>query len=214
MVKELDGNWDGVEIRVVRAIGEVLDFRWAKDRHHGSRDNCYHRGPIDNSQIIIIITAQEILPTWCLYVRVNVQPPADGAKWGSIIPATGRFCQNFWRISCKSNLHVSANTSARFTGLTGDMVHARFDVNDFNYKTGHNSSFQQDHLFIKHWWSNDYFRKQFGFCNLFITPGLCSFFLFWQNFTFRSHSDYGDDKPLPNRQVLINKISSTQRLSS
>ena len=27
VVKELDGNWDGVEIRVVRAVGEVLDFR-------------------------------------------------------------------------------------------------------------------------------------------------------------------------------------------
>ena len=101
MVKELDGNWDGVEIRVVRAIGEVLDFRQAKDNHHhhGSRDNYYHWGPIDNSQIIIITTGPEIissLPPWCLFVRVNVQPPADGAKWGSIIPATGRSCQKFW----------------------------------------------------------------------------------------------------------------------
>ena len=192
MVKELDGNWDGVEIRVVRAVGEVLDFRWAKDNyhHHRSRDNnYYHRGSSDNSQIIIIITGPEIfssVPSCCLYVRVNVQPPADGAKWGSIIPATGRFCQKFWTNWLKSNLHVSANTSARFTGLTGDMVHARFDVNDFNYKTGHNSSFQQDHLFVKHhWWSNKYFRKQFGFCNLFITPGLCFLFHFWENFHFQ-----------------------------
>ena len=80
--------------------------------------------------------------------RVKVQPPADGAKWGSIIPATGSFQTRTQSAHChhrnrkylrivknsirrkvgSSCLLLSGNTSARFTGLTGDMVHGRFEL--------------------------------------------------------------------------------------
>ena len=66
MVKNSQGHWDGVEVRVIRAIGEVLNFRSPQN-------------------LLLLSKSVE----YSSFSRVSVQPPADGAKWGSIIAATG-----------------------------------------------------------------------------------------------------------------------------
>ena len=68
MVKDSQGHWDGVEVRVIRAIGEVLNFR--------------------SPQNLLLLSKSKSVE-YSSFSRVNVQPPADGAKWGSIIAATG-----------------------------------------------------------------------------------------------------------------------------
>ena len=48
-----------------------------------------------------------------LFSRFSVFPPEDGAKWGSVILGEG-------------------NTSTKYTGLYGDMFHARYSGGNDN----------------------------------------------------------------------------------
>ena len=123
------------------------------------------------------------------------------AHWNHHYRKDLRIVKNsIWRKVGSSCLLLSGNTSARFTGLTGDMVHGRLELAlqttssniiimvgsifllSENYYLKHYQIQQQQNL-IQLLPGFQYLgnviilciRKQFGFCNMFITPGTSLF---------------------------------------